>query len=290
MSAPVRSNSVEHVSGRHQAFPSSGHMRRRCGHVRRVIAPALIACLGAILAACGGAPSSSVSSNPPPELFRWDEPATMTAQMPQTAYTAAMNLTPCLGAPGSSSFMGAPPSSSSVTWFVTTPNYGLADIQVTCVPPAKPFHLMLIQLYHNDPNGGWRLMGGAMVGKNGIPSAASAPPPSWLPLPGDTYVRYDVEYPGPHESPAASVVAWDGQTQLFVLGHVADRAVQPGDATPVNVDGHPGWMTSENGLVTVTEALPDGTTRFFAGTASPVRMQTLAEGAFAHSADVLQPL
>ncbi len=174
--------------------------------------------------------------------------------------------------------------------FQTVSNYGLADIQVTCVPPAQPFHFMLLQLYHNDPNGGWRPMGGAMVGKNGNRSTDSPPPPSWLPLPDDTYVRYDVQHPGLQESPAASVVAWDGQTQLFVLGHVADRAVQPGDATAVNVDGQPGWMTSENGLVTVTEALPDGTARFFAGTASPARVQALAADAFAHSADVLQPL
>lgn len=293
-SALTRPNTAERAPARRQALPASVRPERWRGFALRSIVAAITVAFSALLAACGGASTPTVSSRPAPRLFSWTESATTTTQTPQAAYAAAMRLTPCL--PGAAWYAGDPPRSSTVTWLLSAPDYGLANIQVTCAPPAQPFHLFLLQLYRDAATGGWRPTGTSIVGKNANTPGATVhdpgygPPPAWLPLPDDAYVRYILQQPGYQQSPEGSIVDWDGQANLFVLGHIADRAVQPMDATPLNREGGAAWMTSENGLVTVTQILADGTTRFFAGTAAPTQAQALAAAAFAHSDDVLQPL
>ena len=294
-SVPMSPPMVERAPVRRQEPSTSVHWGHMRALARLASAATLVAALSSLVVACGGAPASRAVLIPPPVLFRWTELATRTATTPQTAYAAGMRLSPCLGRPGATSGGGDPPRSSAVIWLVTTSSYGLADIQIACAPPAQPPHLWLLELFRDTVTGGWRLMGGRIVGKNGdTTSAGSAPLPTWLPLPADSYVRYDVMQPGLQESPEASVLAWDGLTHLFVFGHIADRAVQPAGAIQLSGEDSSGgmakWLTSENGLVTVTQELSDGTTRFFAGTSSPASVQTLAADAFAHSSAVLRPL
>ncbi len=88
--------------------------------------------------------------------------------------------------------------------------------------------------------------------------------------------------------PPDSVVAWDAQTRLFVFGHVADSAIRPSGAASVVVDGHQGWVTTENDMTTVTVTLDDGSTLFFSGTTSPAQTQALAADAFPHMNEILE--
>jgi hypothetical protein len=96
--------------------------------------------------------------------------------------------------------------------------------------------------------------------------------------------------PGAAEYPEVSVVDWDAQTRIFVFGHVADRAMKAVDATSIVIGNQTGWMTTENGLMTITVARTDGTTLFFSGTASQTDIQALATEAFTHADDALEPI
>ncbi|MGH2503308.1 MAG: hypothetical protein ACRDID_12445 [Ktedonobacterales bacterium] len=248
-----------------------------------------LALLGMLIANHGGAPNLNPGLGPQPSSFVWTQRATLNSTTPQEAYLAAMRLTPCLGAPSATPGLGGPARSTSITWIVATPNYGLAQIQAVCDPPARSFHRWLFELYR-VPTGGWRPQGGYIAGHWSRNASATSPAPNWLALPNDTYDYSNVQQPGIGETPEASVVSWDAQTRLFVFGHIADRAIRPDGAASIVVDRQSGWMTAANGLVTVTVVRADGTTLFFSGTATSAEVQALAAEAFAHTDEALQPL
>lgn len=224
---------------------------------------------------------------PPPVMFTWNGGATLGSQTPQQAYTAAMTLTPCVGGPGSLPMRGAPPRSATATWLAAGPNYGLVRIQPVCDQSARPIHLWLFIIARQGDY--WGMQQGVIEGNWSTKVPGITPPPAWLPLPSDTYAQTLIARPeGVH--PPDSVVAWDARTRLFVFGHVADSAIRPGDATSVVVDGHTGWVTTANGMTTVTVTLGDGSTLFFSGTTSPTQTQALAADAFPHMNEVLPSL
>lgn len=224
---------------------------------------------------------------PPPQMFVWNTSATLGSQTPQQAYAAAMTLTPCVGGPGSTFGHGGPPRSATVTWLAAGPNYGLVRIQPVCGPSARPIHLWLFTIVRYDDR--WIMQQGEIEGNWSAKDQRITPPPAWLPLPADTYAEERVA--GPQGVvPPDSVVAWDAQARLFVFGHVADSAIRPSGATSVVVDGHRGWVTTENDMTTVTVTLDDGSTLFFSGTTSPAQTQTLAADAFPHMNEVLENL
>lgn len=200
-----------------------------------------------------------------------------------------MTLTSCQNAPNAARGSGGAPRSATVTWLVSSPNYGLARIQTVCDAPGLAVHTWLFELYR-DPARGWTPQGGYNAVHWSVDPTVVATPPSWLSLPSDIYDRVTVEQPGIHEQPQASVIGWDAQTHLFVLGHIADQAIQPSEAHQLILNGVPGWMTEGSGLTTVTETLPDGTSLFFSGTAAPASVQSMAAEAFAHANEALEPL
>lgn len=75
-----------------------------------------------------------------------------------------------------------------------------------------------------------------------------------------------------------------------MLGHVADPATKPADATSITVNGQAGWLTRQNGIITVTVPQADGVTAFFAGAGSTTQIEALAAIAFSHMDEVLAPL
>ncbi len=277
---------MEHRSAKAEQCTHAGRMGRWNG----VVAPlALLTALCALVAACGGTPTASLDNRPPPRLFFWSQQATLNSQTPQEAYAAAMDLTPCVGEPSATPGRGNPPVSTIVSWLISTRNYGLATIQVDCNPPGHSFHRWLFELFR-DSTGAWSPQGGYIADNWSTNATVTVSPPKWLNLPTDTYNYFDVMQPGTNESPEVSVVNWDAQTRLFVFGHIADQAIRPDGATLVALNGASGWMTIENGLVSITTVRTDGSTLFFSGTATPAETQTLAESAFAHVNEALQPL
>lgn len=265
-------------------------LRRWDGAALLGVVAILLIVAGMLIAQHGGQPNLNPGLGPEPQRFLWAEQATLNSQTPQQAYAAAMRLTPCIGAPSATPGLGGPPRSSSVTWIVATHNYGLAHIEATCDPPARTYRLWLFEIFR-IPAQGWRPQGGVIASNwSANPDVTPTPTPTWLSLPHDTYNYFQIEQPGIAEYPEVGVVEWDAQQRLFIFGHIADQAIRPANASSVVVDHLPGWMTTENGLVTITVGRADGTTLFFSGTAAPSVIQSLAAQAFAHADEALQPL
>lgn len=248
----------------------------------------MIVIVATLIVGCGVAGSRSAGLGPQPQSFTWDYAATSHSATPQEAFATAMKLTPCIGAPDGTPGYGAAARTTTVTWIVSAPRYGLARIQPICDPSAQPYHIWLFEIIQGDDQE-WHPEGGYLAGHWTANSNILPRVPGWLPLPADTYVQHLVDAPT-GICPAASVIVWDAQTRFFVLGHITDHAIRPNSATSVTVDGNSGWMVTESGLTTVTMELADGTTLFFSGTAMPSQVRLLAVAAFAHESTVLPPL
>jgi hypothetical protein len=256
-----------------------------------VIAVLLVAVLGTTMLLNR---TPSPRSVPSPQLFIWSHHAEYDSKTPQEAFAANVQLTPCIDDTSSKTGRGASPETATVTWLDAGRDYGLAYVTVTCLHQLRPYKLWLFALGRDDQHH-WALQTGYIISnRNADSPSTSTPPsdvnvPSWLPLPSDTYVG--IRVPGPEGlNPPASVVAWYSASRTFVLGHIADPASRPADATSVHVNGLAGWVTEENDIVIVTVSQVDGSTSFFAGTGSASQVEDLAARAFSHMDDVLPPL
>ncbi|HEX9037798.1 MAG TPA: hypothetical protein VF808_12505 [Ktedonobacterales bacterium] len=230
-------------------------------------------------------------SVPPPQYIIW-QPGAADSVSPQQYFDTGARLTPCMHDPGATAHRGAPPKATAVTWLFSRPNYGIVNIQVTCSRQARPIWLWL-QAFGSDAAGRWQEQGGRIYpNQNPFHSEADAVP-AWLPLPSGAYDREEALAPyvaTPGEPPTASLVVWLSQTRTYFLGHVSAGEQRPDGATTVLVNGRLGWAVQENGIVTVTTLLDDGTTLFFSGTGTPAEIEALAPIGFAHMSEALQPL
>ena len=280
----MRSQPARPVEWRH-----SRRLRRWDGMAALAPLVAFLIILGAVIASQVGwrDPADKIKGPPSPSDFLWSGQATTGSQNAQQAFVSGVRLTPCLDTQATPFPRSVAARSVTVSWLFNGSSYGLARIQSpTCDPPARPFNhatwlfvlgRTLDPAHEWDPNGGGDIAFG--------PADAAQPPPSWLPLPADTYHQELLTGPS-----YASGAVWAGQTRLFIFGHVADVAIRPAGATSVTVGGDAAWLTTANGLTTVTRVLPDGSSLFFSGAAAPTSVRSLAAAAFAHVNDALQPL
>ncbi|HKT40643.1 MAG TPA: hypothetical protein VJR48_19900 [Ktedonobacterales bacterium] len=232
--------------------------------------------------------SSTIRSYPPPLPFIWNR-VTPPPRTPQQAYAAGMSvLNICGNQPPAS------PASTTLTWLVTGPTYGVVLARATCSQDGGDVHegIAIVPLALDksvQPScPAWDVEGGLFGAR--LPADAKLGPnayqiPSWLPLPRDTY---EPEQMGGEDVMPSALFVLESSTRLFVTGRYAGSATRPDGAETVSVAGRAGWQVTDHDIVTVTVPLADGWTFFFSGTADATTMQQLASASLSHL-DTLLP-
>ena len=251
-------------------------------HFYSLFAAALVVIIGfaAVVGQIYEAHQSEYRTAPAPPLYQWSPQRTLNSASPEDAFDKGMVLTPC---------GGKPTHATSVTWFAQSPNYGIALIRADCRMLGSQQFIWLFTLGKTKdnrwiPQAGYTAPLGAAVAAQG--STASVP--VWLSLPYDQYVK--VTLPPGGLNPEATVVTWYSNTRAFAAGHFADQAIRPAQAVTLALGQKSAWMTQTGGLVSIVVPLADGTTFFFAGTASTSETENYARHALAHLNELLPPL
>jgi hypothetical protein len=234
--------------------------------------------------------SSSMVSYPPPLPFIWNR-VTPPPPTPQQAYAASMAvLNLCGNRPP------ATPATTTLTWLVAGPTYGVVLARATCSQDSDDIHesidLLPIVLDKRVSSGcpAWGTGGGlvgAQLPADGSIGSMAYQIPSWLPLPRDAYVP---EQTGSEIVPAALFLL-TSSTRIFVTGRYASSATRPNGAETVSIGGRTGWQVTDHDIATVTVPLADGWTFFFSGTADGATIRNLASASLDHLDTLLpQPL
>lgn len=261
--------------GRRSAWPPRHHFYS-------LFAAVLVVIIGfaAVVGQIYEAHQSEYRTAPAPPLYQWSPQHTLNSTSPEDAFDKGMVLTPC---------GGKPTHATSVTWFAQSPNYGIALIRADCRMLGGQQLIWLFTLGKTKDNR-WIPQAGytAPLGPSVAVQGSTAFVPAWLSLPYDQYVKFTMPPGG--LNPEASVVAWYSNTRTFAAGHFADQAIRPAQAVTLALGQRSAWMTQTGSLVSIVVPLADGTTFFFAGTASTSETENYARHALAHLDELLPPL
>lgn len=219
---------------------------------------------------------------PAPHSYTWTPSlATSRSTTPQAAFAAGVHLNMCLS---------EQPRSVTVTWLTSSATFGVAIIHADCGSEGRPtalFTLGVTTAGLADTSASancrpWAPLGGDYFAHSPTPDeATSSPPPgstdqipSWLPLPHHGYL---IGGAGESQYPQMHIIHWLYAGQEYVVGRYEGSADQPPTGAVAVVVAHqPGWYVEASGFVSVVVPLADGETFFFAGTAAPDTLVTLA--------------
>jgi hypothetical protein len=187
----------------------------------------------------------------------------------------------------------ATPATTTLTWLVAGPTYGVVLARATCSQDKDDVHesidLLPLALDKRVQQGcpAWGIEGGlvgAQLPADGSIGSVAYQIPSWLLLPHDAYVPQQT---GGEIVPAA-LLSLESSTRIFVTGRYMGSATRPDGAESVKIGGRSGWQVTDRDFVTVTAPLADGWTFYFSGTADATTMRNLASASLSHL-DTLLP-
>lgn len=262
----------------------------------RLAGVALLASMLALFAGCAvplpwvpaySSSSSTIYSVPAPMPYVWTR-VTPPPATPQQAYAAGMSvLNICGNRPPAS------PTTTTLTWLVAGPTYGVVLAHATCSQDGGDTHVgiaimpLALDKRVQPSCPAWDIEGG-LFGER-LPAGAKLGPnayqiPSWLPLPQDSYEPE----PMSGDIMPSSLLLLESNRRIFVTGRYAGSATRPTVAETVSIGGRSGWQVTDHDVVTVTVPLADGWTFFFSGTTDGATMRNLASASLGHL-DTLLP-